>query len=259
MRLRLASVVALVPLAMLLAAGCGPTVVTTSCEPVQCAMYCEHGFAKGPDGCELCACNPPPSCEPVACNLYCEHGFAKGPDGCELCACNPAACEGPSPAGCVETGCPIDLVCDTGQGCAPSSCECDQASGLWLCTEDCGGGVCVSVAECPGEDPSGCASKGCDDGYVCDTSLGCLSSGCACDAATASWVCLPDCGGGVCVPDPTGCAEPSPAGCVETACPIGEVCMATSGVCVPSSCVCDQATGTWGCTDDCGGGVCVPG
>jgi hypothetical protein len=30
------------------------------------------------------------------------------------------------------------------------------------------------------------------------------------------------------------------------------------GPCVPSSCFCDEESGYWGCTDDCGGGVCVP-
>ena len=28
--------------------------------------------------------------------------------------------------------------------------------------------------------------------------------------------------------------------------------------CVPSSCFCDDNSGVWGCTEDCGGGTCVP-
>ena len=93
-------------------------------------------------------------------------------------------------------------------------------------------------------------------GEVCDTTLGCLSSGCYCDADAWDWVCDADCGGGYCVPDPTGCMGPNLAGCANSACPIGEVCMQTSGVCVPSYCACDQF-GMWSCTDDCGGGICV--
>lgn len=31
------------------------------CAPVVCTLACEHGFAHDPDGCQLCACAPPPS------------------------------------------------------------------------------------------------------------------------------------------------------------------------------------------------------
>src|SRR6185295_10361987 len=110
-----------------------------------------------------------PGCEPVTCDLYCENGFAKGADGCEICSCVDSPCEGPDPSGCVVAGCPSDSVCDTSQGCAPSSCSCDSSSGSWVCTEDCGGGICVpGGGACTGPDPSGCASKGCPTGEICD-------------------------------------------------------------------------------------------
>lgn len=54
-----------------------------------------------------------------------------------------------------------------------------------------------------------------------------------------------------------GCRGPSPAGCRSGGCPAGLVCR--KGVrCVPSTCSCNPARGTWTCTADCGGGVCVP-
>ncbi|MBL8787807.1 MAG: hypothetical protein JNJ59_23090 [Deltaproteobacteria bacterium] len=54
----------------------------------------------------------------------------------------PRSC-GSSPAGCASKGCPSGLVCDTRQTCKPSSCTCNPESGEWICTRDCGGGVCV--------------------------------------------------------------------------------------------------------------------
>ena len=54
----------------------------------------------------------------------------------------PKTC-GTSPAGCARKGCPSGLVCDTAHSCKPSSCTCDTETGDWICTRDCGGGVCV--------------------------------------------------------------------------------------------------------------------
>jgi hypothetical protein len=196
-------------------------------------------------------------CEPVTCTLHCENGFAIGPDGCETCACDTPACPGSNPAGCVVTGCPEGSTCDQSRGCVSSSCSCDESSGSWLCTDDCGGGTCVPSSECRGPDPSGCSSKGCPAGQICDQGLGCFPSGCACDPSSGGWGCTADCGGGVCRPDPAGCNAPDPTGCMLTGCPLDQICTPTSGLCVPSWCTCDQQTGTWACTDDCGGGKCA--
>jgi hypothetical protein len=54
---------------------------------------------------------------------------------------NPGQCTGPDPRGCASTGCATGYVCDTSQGCFPSSCACN--AGQWTCTADCGGGTCV--------------------------------------------------------------------------------------------------------------------
>ncbi len=50
------------------------------------------------------------------------------------------ACPGPNPAGCRQTGCGPGMVCDTQAACRPSSCGC--SNGRWVCTSDCGGGMC---------------------------------------------------------------------------------------------------------------------
>lgn len=54
-----------------------------------CLMYCEFGFRKGSDGCDVCECNDAPShcaLRPM-CRKYCVNGFLKGSDGCFICKC----------------------------------------------------------------------------------------------------------------------------------------------------------------------------
>jgi hypothetical protein len=58
-------------------------------------------------------------------------------------ACTPATlpstCDDPNPAGCPVTGCPPGEACVEidADGCRPSACGCDAATGLWMCTADC--------------------------------------------------------------------------------------------------------------------------
>jgi hypothetical protein len=115
---------------------------------------------------------------------------------------------------------------------------------------------------CGDEPPTGCYSAdGCEEGEVCEIveGGGCLPSVCDCDAATDTWACTRDCAPGVCIQKPNECEGPNPAGCVATGCEPGDVCSVfPAGPCVPSACSCDTATGSWVCTADCGGGVCVP-
>jgi len=112
---------------------------------------------------------------------------------------------------------------------------------------------------CPGENPQGCVDTGCPEGEVCLATSGrCIPSQCTCDEEAAVWVCTEDCGGGVCVPRDGVCEGPNPQGCRAGGCPAGQRCVQDPATCVPSACACDPATGTWLCTADCGGGVCVP-
>ena len=90
----------------------------------------------------------------------------------------------------------------------------------------------------------------------------------------ANWVDL-DCMEGVCdcmeLPyaqcidgtcSPSYCMEQNPAGCFQTGCDAGYECIASDGEngCTPSSCFCDETNfgGSWFCTEDCGGGICIP-
>jgi hypothetical protein len=52
------------------------------------------------------------------------------------------------------------------------------------------------------------------------------------------------------------CMDPNPAGCRNIGCGLGQDCVTVG--CFPSTCACDPETGSWLCTTDCAGGVCLP-
>ena len=137
-----------------------------------------------------------------ACEAECA-GVAVESEG--RCESGPA-CDGPNPAGCVQTGCPEGEVCfRDGSQCIPSACTCDVETGSWICTSDCGGGTCLGPStECSTPNPAGCSAQTpCSDGEVCYCDAAdCLPSACTCDAAADTWICTEDCGGGLCVARP---------------------------------------------------------
>nr|BAD16598.1 DEC-2 [Lymnaea stagnalis] len=57
--------------------------------PVYRCMACPDGYDLDENGCESCTCKEVKRavCSPVLCKIYCENGFATGPDGCPICAC----------------------------------------------------------------------------------------------------------------------------------------------------------------------------
>lgn len=200
-------------------------------------------------------------CLPSLCTCHEETGQWLCADDCGggVCEPIPEACPGPNPQGCVNTGCPDGLECTQELGaCVPSVCTCHEDSGVWLCSTDCGGGVCTAPdIPCEGENPQGCASTGCPDGEHCMVLPDvCVPSYCSCDTALGTWRCTLDCHGGTCVPEEEVCDGPNPQGCVTTGCPDGQLCDFPEGLCVPSRCECDEDSGQWICTDDCNGGVC---
>ncbi|MBK6809156.1 MAG: hypothetical protein IPG81_09690 [Sandaracinaceae bacterium] len=64
----------------------------------------------------------------------------------------PAAC-GRNPEGCRSSGCPSGMRCDTRVACVPSSCGCNAETGQYVCTSDCGGGMCVRDRPSPPAQP----------------------------------------------------------------------------------------------------------
>ncbi len=177
-------------------------------------------------------------------------------------------CSTPDPS---AQECASDADCGSGeicgvsaaQVCVPSSCFCDEETGTWGCTADCGQRrECIdnSASAC-GPDPSQqeCdVDADCGDGQACVESDAqvCVPSTCFCDEETGTWGCTEDCNA------PRQCADvadtcngtpdPSEQECeADSDCADGKVCKPTGDdACVPSSCFCDPAGG-WGCTDDC--------
>ena len=83
----------------------------------------------------------------------------------------PLASTTDNPQGCSATGCEEGFVCEiSADPCVSSSCSCDEETGSWICTGDCGGGTCVPApTSCEGENPQGCSATGCEEGFFCDT------------------------------------------------------------------------------------------
>lgn len=187
---------------------------------------------------------------------------------------DPMTCTTPNPA---DAGCSDDAECGAGESCqaadvqvcVPSGCSCE--SGGWTCTEDCGElKACAPVqsTSCTGPNPSDqeCAiDADCAGDQVCGFSAieVCVPSACGCDEASGQWTCTADCGQNrACTdpepdPDPAMCGgtpDPSAQECdMDADCAGDQVCgISAIQVCVPSSCGCDEASGQWTCTDDCG-------
>lgn len=121
-------------------ATCEPLYLPEPCPAIACdpadpnCGVCDPTVGYG--GCRTA----PPTCAPVACDLWCEYGFANGPDGCPTCACNPGPCEGlPEDACRAEPGCepeyrgrpcagapcdPNDPACDAALPCDPADPNC---------------------------------------------------------------------------------------------------------------------------------------
>ena len=79
--------------------------------------------------------------------------------------------------------------------CAGGVCDC-----MGLPNTVCNNGSC-ELAYCYDENPVGCFSSGCPDGYECLDNIDCTPSSCFCDDSAwyGNWYCTEDCGGGTCV------------------------------------------------------------
>ncbi|CAN0495673.1 unnamed protein product [Laminaria digitata] len=185
-------------------------------------------------------------------------------------------CSSPDPS---ARECDVDADCADGQvcgvsdaqACKPSSCFCDAETDTWGCTEDCNPEyACMDMPTetCGGQpDPSvqPCdVDADCPGEQVCGVSAAtvCVPSSCSCDANSMSWICTEDCGTPRACTDPDtnppgtcgGQPDPSEQPCsADSDCGDGEACVASGDdSCVPSTCACDEASGSWECTADCG-------
>lgn len=122
----------------------------TVCPEVMCAMYCEHGFQKNEDGCDICKCREqdqvkcnntlpecstecphgylhrkdsqgcptcecrqPDRCPGPKCRMYCQFGFRTDSNGCEMCQCMEDPCK--------NRVCSSGEVCETIPICSPEA------------------------------------------------------------------------------------------------------------------------------------------
>lgn len=225
------------------------------CEPVTCTLFCEHGFARGPDGCAVCSCAPAPD-ERCASDGDC--AIARDVTGC--CGCfdghaaarvaaepclvargeTPTAACLPDPELCATVDCAacaqvVRAVCEAGAcvgsdacaagevvfggGCAPacaSHADCTLAADYGVC---CGGCTPAPVAFVEGDPcwaPRQSESSCAPAPGACD-GLGCPSPASDCTAFGGVAVCMAD-----------GTCELAGA---DGGCPPGS--SETSGVCVP--------------------------
>ncbi|MCZ7677499.1 MAG: hypothetical protein M5U28_01465 [Sandaracinaceae bacterium] len=158
-------------------------------------------------------------------------------------------------ASCITDACASDADCASGaEWCEGGRCVACDNSGL------------VCLIACPSGwstyERNGCRPCECAPMNDCTSDGECLGIGGGaqrCYAGAFCWDWCPPgdptcCFGNMCAA--AGCTPPPPVGCTQRGCPIGQRCDTTAG-CTPSECGCDARSG-WFCTDDCGGGTCVP-
>ena len=165
--------------------ACAPPPICGLEGPQTCDNVCPNGFATDAQGCQTCECLPDPTCEPFFdCGLgVCPFGFATDDDGCELCACA-------DPPGCLPLPCPgfceFGTVADD-DGCP--TCECAPAPECPLnvnCGIFCPFGNAVDedgCEQCSCAPAPGCIDFECDivcpDGFATDPTDGCPVCECA--------------------------------------------------------------------------------
>lgn len=204
---------------------------------------------------ESCQATDVQVCVPSSCSCESGDAWVCTEDCGELKECAPVqstSCVGSDPS---EQECAIDADCAGDQVCGfsaievcvPSACGCDEASGEWLCTADCG-----QNRACTDPEPVAPCSDGleiicdavagpCPTGLIRETTDGCFGE-CVDPVSCESPV--PMCG---------GTSDPSYQECnVDADCEGDAVCgISDLAVCVSSSCDCNEASGSWGCDDDC--------
>lgn len=107
-------------------------------------------------------------------------------------------CATPDPSmSCMDTGCGEGETCvEVADGCAPSTCSCDEESGGWICTTDCGPEFeCVpETTTCPSDAPEpGAACDAGLDGETCGWGEECCCGECydsfVCSCSEGTWQC----------------------------------------------------------------------
>jgi len=86
---------------------------SNECAEVICMVFCDNGYKKDDQGCEICSCLPAPTtttCPDVTCDNLCPAGYQRNAAGCATCNCAPV---------------PLTLI-------PPSAYDCNSAAGWTL-------------------------------------------------------------------------------------------------------------------------------
>jgi hypothetical protein len=153
-------------------------------------------------------------------------------------------CGSPNPQGCSsDADCADGEACQVSDTleCIPSSCFCDEESGGWACTRDCGNMRCMPAGdpvEC--DDDTGCEPVICPAIYAPVCGVDGITYGNACEAAAARMDVAYD-------------GECGDASCAAIICPEGTTC--ENGACVDGSCAAVTCAEGFSCEN----GECVDG
>jgi len=175
-----------------------------------------------------------------------------------MCAAgDPTTCDGvPSPLSCTVTGCDPGQICvmdPDPNACYPSSCGCDPATLMWVCTADCGpGGICVPQMCTPSPELCNAVDDDCD-GVVDeqeDPAIPLCANGAMCvmGQCGGNFMCVTDadcppntlckngiCGGATCTPEVCNGLDDDCAGVCREPTP-GATFSPNGGLCVTGTC-----------------------
>ncbi|RLB56015.1 MAG: hypothetical protein DRJ42_04525 [Deltaproteobacteria bacterium] len=165
----------------------------------------------------------------------------------------------PADASCrEETLCGATVWCSDGATCpgVPSCGDGETAHESWQdcpadasCREE---SVCGATIWCSSTGATCLAYPSCDEGETAHERWEDCPADASCREVTlcsATIWCSAD--------EAPVCPGDNPEGCLDRGCAEGFVCDTTMGT-APSGCVCEPETGTWLCTADLNGGICVP-
>jgi hypothetical protein len=69
-----------------------PAALSSECAEVMCNVFCDYGYKKNNQGCEICSCLPAPAvkkCPDITCDNLCPSGYQRNAAGCATCGCAP--------------------------------------------------------------------------------------------------------------------------------------------------------------------------
>lgn len=229
------------------------------CGEVTCALYCENGFERDENGCEMCTCAPDPVCpfvQPPA-NVRCAGvvTWARDPNGSECCE-YPSPCNVPSGWDTYgdEAACQVGVPGAEGEACSLYGRQCaDGLECAFTCPDGSNDpncnlgfnphGTCEAPSVC-NEGDTQLADDGCNTCTCSNGEWACTERACIAECTTDADCVVTGCSGQVCAPEhrATTCEWREEYACYREP--------TTSCGCVNGSCGWDQTAALDSCLDD---------